>query len=82
MNELVDRAYNGADAVNLVIEACQKKTHIYGLIFMDLSMPFMDGFECSKTIRNYYNLQNIVQPLIIACTGHVEDDYINKAWSM
>ena len=45
-------------------------------------MPFMDGFECSRSIRNYYNLQSIIQPLIIACTGHVEDNYISKAWSM
>ena len=30
----------------------------FGLILMDLNMPVMDGFECTKKIRNLYYFKN------------------------
>ena len=47
---------------------------------MDCSMPIMDGFEASDEIREVHNEFQIQQPLIIACTGHCEPEYVEKAW--
>ena len=58
----------------------------FELIFMDIQMPEMDGFEATKIIRETY----AVQPLIIAMTANAMeedrlaclevgmDDYISK----
>ena len=43
-------------------------------------MPIMDGYEASEQIRRYVSKNNLFQPWIIACTGHNENEYINKAW--
>ena len=40
----------------------------------------MDGFEATDKIRNLMRKDNILQPMIIACTGHTEEEYIQKAW--
>jgi len=47
---------------------------------MDLSMPIMDGFEAADEIREFYRLNQVSQPMIVACTGHCEQQYIEKAW--
>ena len=39
---------------------------------MDCSMPVMNGYEASIAIRNYVKNKNIMQPMIVACTGHTE----------
>ena len=50
------------------------------MIITDISMPVMDGYEASQTIREFYRMRQMPQPLIIACTGHVEEEFIKKAW--
>ena len=47
---------------------------------MDLSMPMMDGFETAENIKQYISSKNLRQPVIIACTGHSEQSFIDKAW--
>lgn len=47
---------------------------------MDLSMPILDGFEATKQIRDFLRLKGISQPMIVACTGHTEEEFIKKAW--
>lgn len=49
----------------------QPKT-MYALIFMDCSMPGMDGFETTKKIREYLYYKGAAQPIISAHTGHME----------
>jgi len=36
----------------------------------------MDGYEASSEIRDFYLTKKVPQPLIVACTGHVEEEFI------
>ena len=47
---------------------------------MDCSMPVMNGYEASDAIRSFIRNKNYLQPMIVACTGHTEQEYIKKAW--
>ncbi len=47
---------------------------------MDCSMPIMDGYTASEKIRRLIKGLQIQQPMIVACTGHTEEEYINKAF--
>jgi len=80
-NIQVSIANNGKEAVEAV------KTRHFDLIFMDLQMPEMDGFEATRLIRLDENYQQVP---IIAMTAHAMqgdrekclnaqmDDYITK----
>ena len=63
-------ASNGYEAVNL----CQDNN--YSIIFMDLSMPKMDGIEATKRIR--LAQKNGPTSIVIALTGHVLTEYRQK----
>jgi len=56
---VVDTAHNGEIAYNLVKKAFTEKQFSYGLIFMDCSMPVMDGYEASDLIRDFVRKNNI-----------------------
>jgi CheY-like chemotaxis protein len=60
------------EAIDLVKQAFQEKGFSYGLIFMNCSMPIVDGYEASDFIRNFSRKKNILKPMIVACTGHTE----------
>lgn len=81
LGSLCDRAYNGLEAVTKLKDAFNNRNHIYGLIITDISMPVMDGYEAAEVIRDFYESNLVPQPLIIACTGHVEEEFIKKAWT-
>ena len=40
----------------------------------------MDGYEASDRIRKFQTENFLQQPMIVACTGHSENEYIKKAW--
>ena len=49
---------------------------------MDCNMPFLDGYEATKIIRKLFLAVDIPrehQPIIVAITGHVESEYVQKA---
>ncbi len=81
-----DIAENGLEAVNMV------KADRYDLIFMDMEMPIMDGFEATKAISTA--LPKSQQPIIIAMTANAfqedkerclkagMDDFITKPVSI
>lgn len=63
----LDAAENGLVAVSSV-----EKIHGYDLIFLDMSMPVMDGFEAARTIRSMekeYSADSFRRATIIALTG-------------
>ena len=81
ISDLIDRASNGQDALEIVQNACFNNGYSYGLIFMDCNMPIMDGYDSARCIRKFYAEAKIQQPMIIACTGHTEQEYIKKAFA-
>lgn len=40
----------------------------------------MDGYEATDKIRKFLRTNGLTQPMIVACTGHTENEYIKKAW--
>ena len=47
IENLVDTATNGLEALNMVKKAYAEEKFQYGLIFMDLSMPILDGYKAT-----------------------------------
>ena len=58
-------ASNGLEAVN----AFRESLGYYKAIFMDISMPVMDGFEATRLIRECEKQHDLRQCQIIALTG-------------
>ncbi len=63
----IHTATTGHQAIELV------KNNQYDLIFMDVGLPDMDGYEVTKRIR-LYELNAAVHVPIIALTAHVDDE--------
>ena len=42
-------------------------------------MPIMDGYEATERIRKFLQDLKIKQPVIVAVTGHTEQEYVQKA---
>ena len=80
INSIIDKAHNGEEALKLVKLANESssngKEYCYGLIFMDCSMPIMNGFDSTEQIRRFCDQQQLIQPKIVAVTGHSEEEYI------
>lgn len=63
---VLDKAENGRAAV----DAVERMLQGYDLIFMDMSMPIMDGFEATRAIRAIEKERDDCIPAtIIALTG-------------
>ncbi len=52
------------------------------LIFMDLSMPLMDGFEATLKIREFEQAQQLPKTLIIALTAHASRCEIERCFEV
>ena len=64
----VDIANDGLEAVSMT------KEKYYDIIFMDLQMPNMDGFEASEKIREF----NQLTPIIALTAAVMQDDKIKS----
>ena len=61
ISKSVDTAHNGMEALNAVKTAHYNKEdqYCYGLIFIDLSMPVMNGYEATDKIRQFIKRKNL-----------------------
>lgn len=87
----ITTAWNGKEAVDLYSNSLQTPTSIapIDLIFMDVQMPEMDGFEATREIRKLEGESNVKTPIIAMtaramkgdkeeCLQHGMDDYVSK----
>ena len=70
----IDIAENGAEAVRLFSEAPER----YNMIFMDVQMPEMDGYEATRHIRAFDHPAAASVP-IVAMTANVFVEDVAKA---
>ncbi|KAL4438350.1 hypothetical protein ABPG74_009773 [Tetrahymena malaccensis] len=80
----VDKANSGMEAIQKVksrynnqLSCCKK----YKLIFMDIDMPQMNGYETTLEIFNFFNQINEKCCPISACTAYVQEEEKKKAFS-
>lgn len=78
ITRLMEKLHIEYDVANNGKEALEKsKDNEYGLIFMDIQMPILDGYEATKMIRSSANKNK--QTPIIALTASAMLDQKNKA---
>jgi len=89
----MDKAFDGNQTYQKIIDRYSsnnntdgsKKCKVckkYALIFMDIEMPFMTGYEVIKKSLQFFRDNNIDQadlPYVIACTAHSADSEQIKA---
>lgn len=68
----VDAVANGSEALS----ALQGKS--FDIVFMDVQMPEMDGFEATRRIRAGGAGESNVEVPILAVTAHVSSEYQRK----
>lgn len=43
-------------------------------------MPILDGYDATKQIRQFIQLEKLPQPIISAVTGHTEQKFVDQAF--
>lgn len=71
---IIDEARDGIEALKLY------KERTYDLILMDIQMPQMDGYTCTKTIRNLELDLNQPRIPIIALTAYALKEDVEKTF--
>jgi CheY-like chemotaxis protein len=72
----VDCAENGAEAVRLFRETPEK----YDMIFMDVQMPEMDGYDATRHIRSLDSPNAKTVPIIAMTANVFKDDTFVAQW--
>ena len=77
--EMVLSACNGEHALAKVRQVYEAGDR-FQLVLMDCNMPKMDGYQATQGIRAFIEERGLVQPQIVALTGHSEEKYIQRAF--
>ena len=93
-NIKADSAKNGEEAIEKIKNDYNRRKFCsckqYSIIFMDVNMPVINGYEATKVLKNLMRKNEIPQIFIIACTAYDSpseklncklsgmDDYLSK----
>jgi signal transduction histidine kinase/ActR/RegA family two-component response regulator len=69
LNHTFETASNGMEAVLLYQTSLQQESNFFDFVFMDISMPVMDGFEATRRIRKLEREGGFSHCEIVALTG-------------
>lgn len=67
----MEEAYNGEEAVRKVSES---EEGYYDLIFMDIQMPVMDGYQATKVIRALNRDDALTLPIVAMTANAFQED--------
>ncbi len=59
----------------MAFDAVRKAMQPYDVILMDCEMPEMDGFEATRSIREFERNRNLTQTAIVALTAHALQEH-------
>ncbi|KAL4466684.1 hypothetical protein ABPG72_016801 [Tetrahymena utriculariae] len=80
---IVDKATSGFEALDLIKN---KKEHSccnkYQLIFMDIDMPVMNGYQTTEKILQFYKKFQAEPPVISACSAYIQESDKQKAYQV
>jgi CheY-like chemotaxis protein len=67
-----DLAMSGKQALEMIVAqgSAADSAFPYPVIYMDWKMPDMDGWEATRRIRDWAQLKNLPQPLVMIITAH------------
>jgi PAS domain S-box-containing protein len=71
-------ASNGQEAIEGFVKAVEEESP-FSLIFMDVTMPGMSGYEATQQIRQKEQASKREAIPIIGCTGHADEDAKQQA---
>ncbi len=75
----VDVAENGQEACNIIANA---KEDAYDLIFMDIQMPIMNGYDATKKIRQMKGKRANLPIIAMSANAFIEDVMMSKKAGM
>merc|ERR1719487_1788427 len=64
-------AYNGVEGLHMY------QQQSFDLVFMDVTMPHMNGYQCTEAIREYESATGKTPVTIIGLSGNVRTEYKN-----
>ena len=74
-------AFNGSQGITKFLDRqkgkCQYSCKMYQIIFTDLNMPLMDGFEMAKEIKRVIRENKLDEIPIIGCSAVIQDNERN-----
>ncbi len=77
-----EKAYHGQAALDAVKERFESGQQHFQFIFMDISMPIMDGYQATEKIREFEakQLNNSQRAYIIGLTAHASEYHKQKCF--
>ena len=77
----IHKAMNGVEAIDLVKRLNDEKKN-YDVIFMDLQMPVMDGFEATEKLIQLMKENKIKKVPIIAVSANIDEENQKKCMDL